>query len=233
MTLIDIHDSTTQRTGTSRALRLLGAASAALVLVATTGCATKGFVRQSAADERTWTTEQLDRTQREMQGELETVQSEVTRQGEEIDRLDQRDEQISQTAQEALERAQEAGRLARGQFVSETLLSSDELTFGFEQATINEEGKAALAEFAQALIDQNESVFIEIQGHTDASGPDAYNYELGLERAEAVRRHLRAEHNVPLHRMEVISYGETAPIASNDNREGRQKNRRVSLVVLK
>jgi outer membrane protein OmpA-like peptidoglycan-associated protein len=47
-----------------------------------------------------------------------------------------------------------------------------------------------------------------------------------------VRRYLNLEHGIPLHRMSVISYGEAAPVADNDSKEGRAQNRRVALVVL-
>ena len=57
--------------------------------------------------------------------------------------------------------------------------------------------------------------------------------ELGLERAEAVRRYLNMQHHIPLHRINVISYGETTPVTDNKTREHRAQNRRVVLVVLK
>ena len=50
--------------------------------------------------------------------------------------------------------------------------------------------------------------------------------------AEAVRRYLNMQHGIPLHRMSVISYGESSPVTDNDTKEGRAQNRRVSLVVL-
>ncbi|HVR30200.1 MAG TPA: OmpA family protein, partial [Thermoanaerobaculia bacterium] len=64
------------------------------------------------------------------------------------------------------------------------------------------------------------------------SGPEDYNLMLGEQRAESVRRYLNMEHGIPLHRMSVISYGETAPVVDNDSREARAQNRRVALVVL-
>jgi peptidoglycan-associated lipoprotein len=63
-------------------------------------------------------------------------------------------------------------------------------------------------------------------------GSDNYNEELGLLRAEAVRRYLSQAHKFPLHRINIISYGENAPVSDNSNREGRSQNRRVALVVL-
>ncbi len=78
----------------------------------------------------------------------------------------------------------------------------------------------------------NKPVYIEVQGHTDNVGSEKYNQELGQSRAEAVRRYLNQKDGFPLHRMNVISYGKAAPVASNKNRQGRAQNRRVVLVVL-
>ena len=85
--------------------------------------------------------------------------------------------------------------------------------------------------FAAQLKGNNQNVFIEIQGHTDNLGGDDYNEKLGEERAEAVRRYL-SKQGMPLHRMQVITYGEVEPVADNKTRDGRSQNRRVVLVVL-
>ena len=74
-------------------------------------------------------------------------------------------------------------------------------------------------------------VYLEIQGHTDATGDADYNEKLGEARAEAVRRYL-SRGGIALNRMATISYGEEAPVASNDTPEGRAQNRRVSIIVL-
>ena len=78
----------------------------------------------------------------------------------------------------------------------------------------------------------NKPVFLEIQGHTDATGSTALNHQLGLQRADAVRQHL-AQAGMPLHRIATISYGETAPMADNTSAEGRSLNRRVQLVLMR
>jgi outer membrane protein OmpA-like peptidoglycan-associated protein len=106
------------------------------------------------------------------------------------------------------------------------------VTFPFEQAELTDDSKQALDAVAQQLKSDNKNVYVEIQGHTDSSGPEAVNLSLGERRAEAVRRYLNMEHGIPLHRMSVISYGESAPLTDNDSRESRAQNRRVSLVVL-
>jgi outer membrane protein OmpA-like peptidoglycan-associated protein len=78
---------------------------------------------------------------------------------------------------------------------------------------------------------ENQNVYLEIQGHTDSVGPEEYNFRLGLERAETVRRYL-SESGIPLHRISVISYGEERPVATNKTKDGRSQNRRVVIQVL-
>jgi outer membrane protein OmpA-like peptidoglycan-associated protein len=85
---------------------------------------------------------------------------------------------------------------------------------------------------ASKLKQANKNVFIEVQGHTDSIGSEAYNLKLGAKRAEKVYRYLASEQGLALSRMNYISYGEYKPIADNGSREGRAKNRRVTLVVL-
>lgn len=195
-----------------------------LCLVAT-GCATKKYTQESIKAE----TEPIHARIDDVEGQVEETQTRLDRQGEEL-----RGEigTVSKTAQEALARAEEAGKLAEGKFLFETVLTDDEVRFGFESSDLSDEAKAALDEFVQQLKQQNRNVYIEIQGHTDSTGSEQYNERLGLERAEAVRNYLSRQHGVALHRMNVISYGEAEPIADNASREGRAQNRRVTLVVL-
>jgi peptidoglycan-associated lipoprotein len=74
--------------------------------------------------------------------------------------------------------------------------------------------------------------FIEVEGYTDNVGGAAYNEALGLERAETVKRYLHERHQMPLHKINVISYGEENPVAPNTTRAGRAQNRRVVVRVL-
>ncbi len=186
-------------------------------LVGTTGCATKKYVKQETGAVST----RVD----DVQGQVEQAQT----------RLNTHDQQIgdvSKTAQDALRRAQEAGKLAEGKFLYETVLTDDKVKFAVDTADLSPEGQAAIDEFAAQLKTENKNVYVEIQGHTDSTGSEKYNEELGLLRAEAVRRYLNQKHGFPLHRINVISYGETAGVADNNTREGRSQNRRVALVVL-
>jgi outer membrane protein OmpA-like peptidoglycan-associated protein len=81
------------------------------------------------------------------------------------------------------------------------------------------------------LIAQNKGLYLEIQGHADSSGPEDWNLFLGKKRAEAVMEYLHNMYHIPLHRMEVISYGSDKPIADNSSSEGRAQNRRVVILV--
>jgi peptidoglycan-associated lipoprotein len=196
---------------------LIVALSLTAALVGTTGCATKKYVKQETGAVNT----RVD----EVQGQVEQTQTRLNTHDKQIG-------EISQTAQDALRRAQEAGKLAEGKFLYETVLTDDKVKFGFDTSDLSPEGQAAIDEFAAKIKQDNKNVYVEIQGHTDNVGSEKYNEELGLLRAEAVRRYLNQKQSFPLHRINVISYGESSPIADNKTREGRSQNRRVALVVL-
>ena len=74
--------------------------------------------------------------------------------------------------------------------------------------------------------------FVEIEGHTDSSGDKITNQRIGEQRAEAVKRYLYEAHQVPLHKINVISWGEDKPVSPNNTREGRAQNRRVVIRIL-
>jgi peptidoglycan-associated lipoprotein len=196
---------------------LIIALSLTAALVGTTGCATKKYVKQETGAVNT----RVD----EVQGQVEQTQTRLNTHDKQIG-------EISQTAQDALRRAQEAGKLAEGKFLYETILTDDKVKFGFDTSDLSPEGQAAIDEFAARIKQDNKNVYVEIQGHTDNVGSEKYNEELGLLRAEAVRRYLNQKQSFPLHRINVISYGESSPVADNKTREGRSQNRRVALVVL-
>jgi peptidoglycan-associated lipoprotein len=196
----------------------------AAALIGTTGCATKKYVKTETGAVNT----RVD----EVQGQVEQTQTRLNTHETRLGQHDQQITDISKTAQEALDRAQQAGQLAQGKFLYETVLTDEKVKFGFDTADLSPEAQAAIDEFASKIKEQNQNVYIEIQGHTDNVGSVKYNEELGLLRAESVRRYLNQKHNFPLHRINVISYGETVPVADNNSRTGRTQNRRVALVVL-
>jgi len=207
-------------------IRTVTCALACTALLA--GCATKDYVNEQVAsvnkrmdDQHTDTSGKLSQTAGLYTGLENRVNSQQTA-------LDG----ASRTAQEALDRANAAGKLAEGKFLYETSLTSQVAGFKPETSELSPEAEKALDEFAAKLKADNKNVFIEIQGHTDSIGTPAANLALGQARAEAVRRYLATKGGIALHRMNVISYGETAPVANNLYRPGRAENRRVTLVVL-
>jgi peptidoglycan-associated lipoprotein len=199
-----------------------GIALAAIALIGG-GCATKKYVGQEVGT----VSSRVD----DVQGQVEENQTGVRRNRETIERQGQDIQKTSKTAQEALDRALAAGKLAEGKLLYEVALTDDKVRFAFDKAALGDEAQTMLSDFANQLKSENKNVYVEIQGHTDGVGSEDYNYRLGLDRAEAVRRFLNQQ-GIPLHRMSVISYGETAPVADNSTREGRAQNRRVVLVVL-
>ncbi len=208
--------------------KLTNASALALVLAGglfASGCATKKYVQTEDA-------KVTDRVNG-VQGQVEEVQSQVKQHDSRLGAHDQQIGEASRTAQEALQRAQEAGKLAEGKLLYETVLTDDRVHFGFNKHELSAEAKAALDEFATKLKEDGKGVYIEVQGHTDSVGSDDYNEKLGQDRAQAVRNYLARQHQLPLHRMNVISYGELAPIADNKAADGRSQNRRVALVVLR
>ncbi len=116
--------------------------------------------------------------------------------------------------------------------VYEVTLSEDQGNFLVGHATLPDAAKARLDEVVNQLKADPKGIFIEIEGHTDNVGTTAYNEHLGLERAEVVKRYLYEQHQVPLHKINVISYGENKPVAPNTTRAGRGLNRRVVVRVL-
>ena len=102
-----------------------------------------------------------------------------------------------------------------------------DVTFEFDSAQLTAPAREYLNTIADTLI-QRGRFAIEVQGHTDSVGADAYNLGLSQRRAESVRDYL-VERGVPASRLKATGFGETQPIESNETEEGRALNRRVTL----
>jgi OOP family OmpA-OmpF porin len=101
--------------------------------------------------------------------------------------------------------------------------------FDFNKASIKSVSFALLDDVAQALID-NPKIKVEVQGHTDSVGNDAFNKKLSQARAESVKAYL-VKKGVDASRMDPKGYGEDVPIADNKTAIGRGQNRRVEFVI--
>jgi outer membrane protein OmpA-like peptidoglycan-associated protein len=184
------------------------------------GCASKQYVSDEVSKSNATTEKRIN----EVESQVEATQSKVKTHDTKLAELDN-------ATRQALERAQAAGKLAEGKFVFSLVLSDDAVKFPVNKHELSDEARKALDTFAERLKSENKNVYLEIQGHTDSTGPDDYNYKLGEARAEAVRRYL-SKSGVALNRMSTISYGKDEPVDSNKTKEGRSKNRRVVVIVL-
>jgi len=101
------------------------------------------------------------------------------------------------------------------------------VTFEYDSAKLTAESTAVLDKVAASLVEWSD-VNVEVNGHTDSKGADAYNMKLSQARAEAVRDYLVSK-GVASSRLAAKGFGETKPIADNKTDEGRAQNRRVEL----
>jgi outer membrane protein OmpA-like peptidoglycan-associated protein len=158
---------------------------------------------------------------------------------------DQKAQAAGQVAQQAGNSAMQATNLASAagtkvdaldkyskRLVYEVVLSEDQGNFKFGKTDLPDEAKAKLDEMITALKADPKGAYFEIEGHTDNVGGKVINEKIGMERAEAVKRYLYEQHQIPLHKMNVISYGEEKPVAPNKTKAGRAQNRRVVIKVL-
>jgi outer membrane protein OmpA-like peptidoglycan-associated protein len=128
-------------------------------------------------------------------------------------------------------RAEALDKMGR-RLVYEVVLSEAKGGFTFGKTDLPDSAKSALDKVITDLQADPKGVYFEIEGHTDSVGNPRANEALGLKRAEAVKRYLYETHQVPLHKMNVISYGEEKPVADNKTKAGRAENRRVVLRML-
>ncbi len=112
-----------------------------------------------------------------------------------------------------------------------TMLVPDHLLFGFDEYELKAEAKDALNEIGKTLQSFNKELDIVINGHTDNVGDPQYNLTLSEKRAEEVKNYLIGEANIKNSQFSTKGYGETKPIASNDDESGQAKNRRVEIII--
>ena len=212
---------------------MLAVLSAALL----SGCATKGFVTEGDADVGARITA-LERA-------LDESEATIDRQAAQLREVDETAGNAfalaasagtaaaaAQTTADAVSVRADAIERENRRLVFQVVIADNHDAFAFADTNLPDSARATLDRFVVELRQLPTASYLEIEGHTDASGPAPYNARLGLERAESVRRYLHEEHQLPLHKMSVISYGEDQPIASNNDRQGRARNRRVVVRVV-
>ena len=203
-----------------------------LSLVATVGsaCATKGFVNTRVGDVNTKVTT--------LSGSLEETQARTKQNEGRISEVDQKAGAAQAAATGAAGAASaadaKAGEVAAAsrRLMFEVVLSEDQGKYKFNSVDLPDTVKARIDDLVNQLKADPKGVYFEIEGHTDATGPVEINDKVGLERADAVKRYLYEAHQIPLHKINIISFGEKKPVAPNTTRDGRAQNRRVVIRVL-
>lgn len=117
--------------------------------------------------------------------------------------------------------------------VMEKVTIAAAMLFAFDSAKLSDDAKAVIDERIQTLRGKARlTSAMRIEGHTDSTGPEAYNQELSQRRAQAVADYIVSQsYNVKASDIEVVGMGESSPAASNDTVEGRATNRRVVIMA--
>jgi outer membrane protein OmpA-like peptidoglycan-associated protein len=221
------------------------------------GCATKKYVRNTAAPIQAKVDQVGDQTNRNGQtiedtrGQLKQVdekaQSGISAAQERATAADQHAATADQHAGEALSSADKANKLGEKNTQEITTLRSTFSTmvaniddyklktsvavpFAFNKADLSPDAKAELDKLASD-VKSDRRFFIAVEGYTDSVGSRAYNDALSRRRAEQVQGYLVTKHDIPLYRIHIIGLGQEKPVDEARNRAARAKNRRVEVKV--
>jgi peptidoglycan-associated lipoprotein len=194
-----------------------------IALVVGPGCATKKYVQgeMAAVDKKVETVsnevEANQKRLKEHDEKLASIGELITKQGNDITAVNGRVEDVQ--------------KMVRGELIMKATIQNNDAKFAFDSYELSASAKSQLDAFVQQLIAMNRGLYLEIQGHTDNTGPADYNMMLGKERANAAMMYLYTKYHIPLYRMQTVSLGATMPVADNTTREGRAQNRRVEILV--
>jgi len=192
-------------------------------LIFSTGCASKKYVVQEIAT--------VDQKVQEVETSIEENQKRIREHDERLATIGTLISEHDSQFKTVDGRIEEVKKATQGKLIYTETLKNNEAKFKFDSFELAPEAKAALDKFVEVLIAQNRGVYLEIQGHTDKSGEESWNLLLGKKRAEAVMEYLYKQHHIPLHRMQVISFGSSMPVGDDSTSEGRAQNRRVDILV--
>jgi outer membrane protein OmpA-like peptidoglycan-associated protein len=213
-----------------------------------TACATKGYVKTQVAQVNTKVdslSQSLEETQertRQNEGKINDVDqkaqaaagaahSAADAAATSANAAGQRASAANDAASAAAARADAVDKASK-RLVYEVVLSENQGNFKFGKTVLPDEAKAKIDELVTQLKADPKGAYFEIEGHTDNVGSKDVNEKVGMARAEAVKKYLYEQHQIPLHRMNVISYGQEKPLAPNKTRDGRAQNRAVVIRVL-
>jgi outer membrane protein OmpA-like peptidoglycan-associated protein len=223
---------------------LMTALAVAVVAIGTTGCASKKYVRTSVGevndkvDSLGRSVEQTQERIKTNEGKISEVDSKATAAGNAAQQANAAASNAANSASAANNAANAVGTKldvfdkSMRRLVLEVVINESSGNFLSGKTDLPDDAKSQIDQLVSKLTQDPKNVYFEIEGHTDNVGAADFNEKLGLERADAVKRYLYEKHQIPLHKMNVISYGETKPVADNKTKEGRAQNRRVVIRIL-
>jgi OmpA-OmpF porin, OOP family len=209
--------------------------TAALLLAS--GCATKKYVRNRVGERAT----PLENRTGELEETSRRNTQEISRITKDVEEVRGRADRAQQQADRAASSAEQANTRVAGveQSVTDLRTNLDKFTvqktvtvlFQVKKSELLPEAMSALDELASQIKDRN-GFLLEIEGFASAEGDVQLNDRLSQARSESVRRYLAERHNIPLHRMFMVGFGVSRPVADNATPEGRVQNRRVQVRLL-
>jgi outer membrane protein OmpA-like peptidoglycan-associated protein len=159
-----------------------------------------------------------------LQAQQDTLQQSIGELEERAERLKQEREQLSARLEGALSQVAETRDSARG-----LIVNLPDILFDLNEATLKQEARIVIAKLAGILLIMREQN-LRVEGHTDSTGTEEYNQGLSERRAASVRDFLSGQ-GINMNRMVAVGYGERRPVADNESKEGRKKNRRVEIII--
>ena len=220
------------------------ALAVAAVAIGATGCATKKYVQTSVGevndkvDSLGRSVEQTQERTRANEGKIAEVDTKATAAGTAAATANSAAAAANNAAAAANNNATGVGNKLDAfdkqsrRLVLEVVINTATGDFASGKADLPDDAKAQIDQLISKLTQDPKNVYIEIEGHTDNTGTAELNEKLGLDRAESAKRYLYEKHQIPLHKMNVISYGMAKPAADNKTKEGRAQNRRIVIRVL-
>lgn len=160
-----------------------------------------------------------------MGNEVDKQQAEIDRRQEQIDAQDRQIEENRKLLAELKAKGVDARVSNRG-----IVINLPDVLFAYNSADLTSSAQGTVKEIAAAIGHQAEGRRIAVEGHADSTGSESYNQTLSQNRARSVADELN-ENGLAKSNMSVRGFGEKRPIASNDSESGRQRNRRVEVIV--
>jgi len=231
-------------------------------LIATAGCATKKYVRTTVNTSADALSARIETDEGEAKEFRDAIDKRVTGVDQRVTGVDQRVSgvdtkltsldtkttegintlktdvgRVDQRASQANTAAERAGNNVTAldqRFQNRNAFNvTDEkaVQFKFNSASLDKRFTDVLDAIANTLT-QNPNAIVVLEGRTDSVGDKDYNVKLGERRIEAVRRYLAVDKGVPVYKIHEISFGAEKPVAENKTKDGREKNRAVTMTVM-